>query len=93
MWKWPTWVTINDLEWNPREQPVLTNAAATAFLDATADLGSCEIIERTGRDLCFVETLPSQVIVHFADNPNEASLYTLTMGFRKRTSANTPAQQ
>lgn len=89
-WKWPSWVTINDYDWHPDRQPVLTNAAASAFLDTAVDFSSCEVLEREGRDLCVVEALPSSVVVHFADNPNHAALYRLTLGFRKRAERTAP---
>ncbi len=89
-WKMPSWVTVNDFDWQPGQHPVLTNAPPTAFLDKTADLATCEVLEREGRDLCAVEATPAAVIVRFADNPNDAALYRLTLGFRRLSALPVP---
>jgi hypothetical protein len=82
-WNWPDdAVTINGIQWNPREKNFLTTVGASAFLPErfSIEAVSLEIIE--GRDVVALERSANAVIVYLDDTPAASGEYEFKIHFQ-----------
>ena len=79
-------VSLNGVAWNPRENPVLSDALRATLLDAPLDFSTARLVVRQARDMAVL--MPEEdgpgIVIHFADNPNGAALVDLSVIFEGR---------
>ena len=80
-WAWPHDITMDGVSWDPQVQPTIPNSGASQFLPLNADLSTATMVKNGGRDLAAMELLDNEVLVYFADNPNGADFYDVTLSF------------
>lgn len=77
----PKKVMLNDFVWNPTKEPLLQNVKSSLKLPDGIDFRSAKIVKRKGRDLATLWTTDKELKIYFADNPNGADNYELTIAF------------
>jgi hypothetical protein len=80
-WSNPANVTMNGIPWDTVNEPTLPNSGATTFLPAGVDLSTVQFTKNEGRDTATYEVFPNYIDVFFADNPDGASTYDVTLTF------------
>lgn len=70
-----TTVRLGGVSWTPRENPVLLNRGATAYLSVPVDFSTARLVKTNGRDVVTLSAGPTSVTVRIADNPNGTDLY------------------
>ncbi|MFT5683069.1 MAG: hypothetical protein ACI8RZ_003996 [Myxococcota bacterium] len=80
-WGMPKEVEINSLAWDPIQQPHLPNDGATRFLPPHVEFDDACVLHRSGRDTLSVERNDDHILIAFADTPNSADHYSLTLVF------------
>ena len=80
-WGVPQEVVINGMDWDVVQQPHLPNDGQTRFLPPHVELDSACVQARSGRDTLSVERHDDHVLIAFADTPNSAARYTVTLMF------------
>lgn len=79
-WGWPTSpVTLADVAWTPREQPILVNDGATRYLHQLVDFSSATMRVLKGRDLVALEVGDSDLRLVINDSLNGAAEYELVI--------------
>lgn len=80
-WDWPTFVRINNIEWDPRHSPVLEEEPRHSLFTGAVNFSSARVNVHQGRDTAVLETFDDHILIHFADSPNGRSTYDLTITF------------
>ncbi len=80
-WATPNDVQLNGIEWNPSVENSLSNSGTTQFLLDGVDLSTAAFTKNAGRDLATFEVFDDRIEVVFADNPNGADWYDVTIEF------------
>lgn len=80
-WGWPPQVSLNGVLWHPQSSPVLFNTGSTAFLTNPVDFSTAKLVKQRARDMVVLVSGQDGAVVSFADDPNGAALYDVTVVF------------
>ena len=82
-WATPKDVTLNDVAWNPSEQPELPNEGATAFLPVAVDFASAELLPVAVRGSArIIHAGADCVMVLMVDPPAYGATYEFDLVFQ-----------
>lgn len=73
-WGWAKDVMLNDVAWQPKDQPTLPSTGELQFL-TTVDFSKAKVLDRQGRDTVAMEREDDRLTIYFADSPGGAGEY------------------
>jgi hypothetical protein len=76
IWGWPSDVMFNDVAWDVKANPLLTNTGL-----ANADLATATVVARRGRDLVAMEKTDNGITIYFSDFMDSDAPYDIKIAF------------